>query len=95
MLRREDGHILRKALDFEVEGQRKKSRLKRTWKRQVEEENTKVGLRRKDALCCSKWSVGINKIAAGLSHPHLLGILNIGVSLSLRCEAKASTYNNI
>ena len=32
VLRREDGHVLRK-LDFEVEGQRKKWRLKRTWKR--------------------------------------------------------------
>ena len=26
----------------------------------------KVGLRREDALCRSKWSVGINQIAAGL-----------------------------
>ena len=33
VLRREDGHVLRKALDFEVEGQRKKRRLNRTWKR--------------------------------------------------------------
>ena len=32
VLRREDGHVLRKALDFEVEGQRKKGRLKGTWK---------------------------------------------------------------
>ena len=29
-LRREDGHVLRRALDFEVEGQRKNGRLKRT-----------------------------------------------------------------
>ena len=29
-LRREDGHVLRRALDFEVEGQRKKERPKRT-----------------------------------------------------------------
>ena len=26
----------------------------------------KVSLRMKDALCSSKWSVGVNKIAAGL-----------------------------
>ena len=26
----------------------------------------KVGLRREDALCRSKWSVGVNQIAAGL-----------------------------
>ena len=32
MSRREDGHVLRMALDFEVEGHRKKGRPKRTWK---------------------------------------------------------------
>ena len=53
VLSREDGHILRRALYFEVEGQRKKRRLKRTWKRQTEEESGKVGLRREDALCQS------------------------------------------
>ena len=36
------------------------------WKKQVEEESMKVGLRRKDALFRSRWSVGVNKIAAGL-----------------------------
>ena len=51
VLRREDGHVLRRALDFEVEGQRKKGKLKRAWKKQVEEENVKVGLSREDALC--------------------------------------------
>ena len=66
VLRREDGHVLARALDFEVEGQRKKGRPKRTWKRQVEEESMKVGLRRKDALCRSKLIVGVNKIASGL-----------------------------
>ena len=50
-LRREDGHILRRTLYLEVEGQRKKGRLKRTWKKQAEEESVKVGLRRDDALC--------------------------------------------
>ena len=66
VLRREDGHVLRRALDFEVEGQRKKVRPKRKWNRQVEEESMKVGLRRKDALCRSKWSVCVKKVAAGL-----------------------------
>ena len=51
VLRREDGDILRMALDFEVEGQGKKGRPKRTWERQVEEESMKVGLRTEDALC--------------------------------------------
>ena len=41
-------------------------RPKRTWKKQVMEESIKVGLRRRHALFPSTWSVGINKIAAGL-----------------------------
>ena len=45
------GHVLRMALDFEVESQRKKGRLKRTWKELVDEESVKVGLRREDTLC--------------------------------------------
>ena len=32
------GHVLRRALDFEVEGQRMRGRPKRTWKKQVEKE---------------------------------------------------------
>ena len=51
MLGRGDSHVLRRAIDCEVEGQRKKGRPKRTWKRQLEEESVKVGLRREDALC--------------------------------------------
>ena len=51
VLRREDNHVLRRALYFEVEGQWKKWRPKRTWKKQVEEEGVKIGLRRDDTLC--------------------------------------------
>ena len=36
VLRRDDGNVLRRALDFEIEGQRKKLRLMRTWKKLVE-----------------------------------------------------------
>ena len=39
VLRREDGDVLSRALDFEVEGERKKGRLKRTWRKPVEEES--------------------------------------------------------
>ena len=62
----EDGHVLRRSLYFEFEGQRKKGRPKRMWKKQVKEESMNVSLRREDALCRSKWSVGINKIAVWL-----------------------------
>ena len=43
VLRREDGHFLRRALDIEVEGQRKKERPRRTSKKQVEDESVKIG----------------------------------------------------
>ena len=66
VLRREDGHVLRRVLDFEVGGQREKGSPKRMWKRQVEEKSVKVGLRRNDAVYRSKLSVGVKKIAAGL-----------------------------
>ena len=67
VLKREYGHVLRWTLYFEVEGQRKKWRPKRTWKEQVEEESVKIGLRREDAFHRSKWSVGVNQRAAGLT----------------------------
>ena len=67
VLRREEGHVLRMALDLEVEGQRKKGRQKRTWIKQVREENVKVGLRREDVLWRWKLSVGVNQIAVGLN----------------------------
>ena len=41
------------SLDYVVEGQRKKKRPKRTWKKQVEEESVRVALSREDALYLS------------------------------------------
>ena len=61
-----NGHVFRRELDFEVKGQRKTGRPKRMWKKQVEEESMKVGLRRKDALCRSWSSLDVKKIAAWL-----------------------------
>ena len=66
VLGREDGHVLRRALDLEVKAERKKGRLRRTWKEQMEVESVKVGLRWEDAPCQSKWSVDVNHTAAGL-----------------------------
>ena len=51
VLKREDGHVFRKALVFEVEGQMKKGRPRRMWRKQVNEESMKVGLWRIDTLC--------------------------------------------
>ena len=53
VLRREDGHVLITAIDFEVEGQWRKGRSMRTLNKQVEEESVKIGLRKEDALCRS------------------------------------------
>ena len=50
MLRRDDGHVLRKALGFEVKGKRRRGRPRKTWKMQVEKEIKSVGLVREDAL---------------------------------------------
>ena len=47
---RENGNVLRRVLYFEVEGQGKKGRLKRTWKKLAEKESVKVGLRMEDSL---------------------------------------------
>ena len=46
VLRREDGHVLMRALDFKDEGLWMKGRPMRTWKRPVFEESVNVGLRR-------------------------------------------------
>ena len=49
LLMMEDGHVMRRALVFE--GQRKKGRLKKTWKKRDKEEITKVGLKGEVTLC--------------------------------------------
>ena len=44
VLRRDDGHVLRKVLEFKVTGKRKQGRPKKTWKTQAEKQNKSVGL---------------------------------------------------
>ena len=50
VLRRDDNSVLRVALDHEVSSKRKRGRPKKIWKKQVEEETEKVGLKKEDAL---------------------------------------------
>ena len=64
VLRREDGHVLRRTFNVEVEVHRNKWRPKKTWRKQVEEKSVNVGLRREDALCRSNRSVGVTQISA-------------------------------
>ena len=49
VIRREDDNILKKAMMMEVNGQQKRGRPKITWKRQVEENVKKVGLKVEEA----------------------------------------------
>ena len=50
VLRRDNDSVLRVALDLEVSGKKKRGRRKKTWKKQVEEETEKIGLKKEDAL---------------------------------------------
>ena len=59
VLRRYDDSVLRVALDLEVSGNRNRGRLKKTWKKQVEEEAEKIGLTRDR----DKWRDGVREIA--------------------------------
>ena len=63
VLRRDDGHALRKALEFEVKGKRKRGRPKKTWKTQVEKESESVGLEKEDVMNQARWRVGVGEIA--------------------------------
>ena len=68
VLRRDDGHVLRKALEFEVKGKRKRGRPKKTWEMQVEKES-ESGLEKKGEWelerLLTKW--------AKSGHPRLRG----------------------
>ena len=63
VLRRDDGHVLRKALEFEVKGKRKRGRPKKMYKTQVEKESKVVGLEKEDALNRVRERVGVGEIA--------------------------------
>ena len=68
MLRRDDDGVLRVALNLEVSGKRKRGRPKKTWKKQMEEEETeKIGLKKENALNRDKWRDGVQTIAEGMS----------------------------
>ena len=66
VLRRDDDSVLRVALNLEVSGKRKRGRPKKTWRKQVEEETEKIGLKKKDALRQDKWRDRVRAIAEGM-----------------------------
>ena len=57
VLRRDDEHVLRRALEFELKGKRRRGRPRKTWKMQVERDSKSVGLEREDALNRARWRV--------------------------------------
>ena len=64
VLRRDECDVLRRALDFQVEGKRRRGHPKAMWKSQVEEESRRIGLTKEDALERKKWRRGVKNIAA-------------------------------
>ena len=84
VLRRDDGHVLRKALEFEGKGKRKRGQPKKMWKMQVEKESKNIGLEEEDAMnkmesgsrrdCCLSGVNPATPIFGGKSgHPHFRG----------------------
>ena len=71
------GHVLRRdddsVLHLDVSGKRKQGRPK-IWKKQVEKETEKIGLKKEDALRRDKWRDGVRAITdeMGLIRPSLL-----------------------
>ena len=63
MLRRDDSHVLRKALEFKVKGKRKRGQPRKAWRLQVEKETKSVGLKKEDAKNRVRWRVGVGEIA--------------------------------
>ena len=49
-----------------MSGKRKRGRPKKTWKKQVEGETEKIGLKKEDALRRDKWRDGVQAIAEGM-----------------------------
>ena len=65
VLRRDDDSVLRVALNLKVSGKRKRGRPKKTWRKQVEEETEKIGLK-EDVLRRDEWRDGVRAIAEGM-----------------------------
>ena len=66
VLRRDDRHVLRKVLEFEVKGKRKQGQPKKMWKTQVEKESKSVRLEKEDARNRARREVGVGEIAVRL-----------------------------
>ena len=77
VLRSDDGHVLRKALEFEVRGKRKQGRPMKTWKTQVENKSRSIGLKKKGTMDGARWREGVREIAPGQIRPPPFTVLNL------------------
>ena len=66
-LTKDDGDVLRRALNFEVAGRRGRGQLNMTWKRQVEEHINQIGLKKEDAINRVKWINGVYELSRSMS----------------------------
>ena len=63
VMRRNNGDVLRRALDFQVVGKRGGGQSNMMWKRQVEEHINQIGLRRENATDRSKRHNGVYELS--------------------------------
>ena len=63
VLRRDNGDGLRRALNFEVAGRKGRGWPNMTWKRQVEEYNNQIGLKRKNDIDRVKWRSAVYELS--------------------------------
>ena len=66
VLRRENGDVLRRALDFEVAGRRECGRQNMRGKRQVEEHIDQIRLKKEDAIDRTKWCDGVYELSRNM-----------------------------
>ena len=63
VLRRDNGDVLRRVLDFEVVERRECGRSNMTWKRQVEKHTAQIGLKKENAIDRAKWRDSVYKLS--------------------------------
>ena len=66
LLRRDNGDVLRRALDIEVVERRELGRPNMTRKRQVEKHINQIVLKRKDAIDRMKWRNGVYELSRSM-----------------------------
>ena len=66
VLRRDNGDVLRRALDFEVAGRKGRGRPNLTWKKQVEEHTIQIGLKKEDAIVRAKLRDGVYELSRNM-----------------------------